>query len=207
MFESESITFRNNHVHDNVASGFWSDGSRGLVVEDNLFEDNGLVSIVLELSANSIVRRNVVKRSGWQAISLSTAHDSQIYENVSEDSGRGIGIAVNCQAMAEGAAAGKGWDLANNTVHDNTIKVGTSSVPLAGGLPFANGLWITSCTDAEAAPYLNGSKNNADANDVCYLPDVGGAYWHWGASGLFPWSSWQSAGQDVMGTIHPASEY
>ena len=58
MFESDDITFRGNYVHHNLASGFWSDGSRGLLVEDNLFEDNGLVSIQLELSANGIVRRN-----------------------------------------------------------------------------------------------------------------------------------------------------
>ena len=63
--ESDGVTFRGNHVHDNNGPGLWCDiECRNVVYEDNLVENNQDAGIFHEISFNAVIRRNVVRHNG-----------------------------------------------------------------------------------------------------------------------------------------------
>ena len=63
--ESDGVTFRGNHVHDNNGPGLWCDiECRNVVYEDNLVENNQHIGIFHEISFNAVIRRNVVRHNG-----------------------------------------------------------------------------------------------------------------------------------------------
>ena len=63
--ESDGVTFRGNHVHDNNGPGLWCDiECRNVVYEDNLVENNQDIGIFHEISFNAVIRRNVVRYNG-----------------------------------------------------------------------------------------------------------------------------------------------
>ena len=56
-----------------------------------------------------------------------------------------------------------------------------------------------SCTSAQVAPYLNGSKNLTFSRNTYTVPSVNGWYWLW--DGIKYWNQWQSLGQDLSSTV------
>ena len=66
--ESDGVTFRGNHVHDNNGPGLWCDiDCRNVVYEDNLVENNQDIGIFHEISFNAVIRKNVVRHNGqWE---------------------------------------------------------------------------------------------------------------------------------------------
>jgi parallel beta-helix repeat protein len=189
VMESANVTFRNNFVHHNTGAGIWFDSNNtGALVEGNRVEDNGHAGIWYEISSDAIFRNNVIRRSADTAIFVSTSQNVQIYGNTLENNFRGIVYFLNCST-----ATGQGFDLRNNTAHDNTIVVGTQS-----GV-FANGFSYAGCTATQVAPYAGGSKGLTFSRNTYRVPSLSGWYWLWDATKF--WGSWQGLGMDVDGSI------
>jgi parallel beta-helix repeat protein len=192
--QTTNVTFRNNFVHNNDA-GIWYDGDNvGALIEGNRVEDNAGDGIFYEISGQGVIRNNVVRRSGGSAMFISTSRDLEIYGNTLEDNYRAVNLFVSCAAVAMTYPGAIGFDLRNNMVHDNTIVVGTQS-GVIGNLLSADG----TCTAAEAAPYLNGSKANVFRNNRYTVPSLTGRWWLWG--GWKTWSEWQGLGHDTSGAV------
>ena len=198
--ETANVTFRDNYVHHNIGNGIWYDGDNpGSVVENNLLEDNGLVSIFYEISSAGVIRNNTIRRSGWQGISLATSKGTEVYGNTIEDSGRGISLLLYCAAPIGGGTTG--WDLTNNYIHDNLIKVRAQEGALA------NSFRYDACTTDQVAPYVNGSKNNRFVGNQYFVPSDTGKYWQWADATMLTWREWQGLGQDKATSLRLASEF
>ena len=191
---SNNVTFRNNFVHHNSGAGIWYDSDNtGGIVEGNRVEDNGWIGIFYEVSTDGIIRNNTVRRSGDAAVFLSTSKNTQVYSNTLENNFRGITYFLNCNAVGGGSI---GWDLTNNTSHDNIITVDTTSGALATVFSY-----ISECTSTYVEPYRNGSKGLTFSNNTYDVPSpTTGQYWYW-APTLYNWSGWQTLGFDKTGTV------
>ena len=187
-----NITFRNNFVHHNGSDGIWYDAdcSDGLI-EGNVVEDNPREGIFYEISSRGIIRNNTIRRNGYSGIYVSTSKDVEIYNNTLEDNFRGIQYFLNCTAVGGGSIR---YDLANNSAHDNVVKVGTRSGSLANGLSY-----VSSCTSIQVSDYINGSKNLKFLNNGYFVPSLTPRYLFWGFGTLVTWNQWQTIGNDLTG--------
>ena len=62
---SDGVTFRGNHVHDNIGPGLWCDiDCRNVVYDGNLVENNQDIGIFHEISFKAVIRNNVVRHNG-----------------------------------------------------------------------------------------------------------------------------------------------
>jgi hypothetical protein len=200
MSHTSNVTFRNNWVHDNLGDGIWYDGDNpGSLVESNLLEQNQRFGIIYEISAEGTVRDNIIRRSGWQAISLATSKRMDVYGNVIEDSGRGISLYLYCAAPLGGGQTG--WDLSDNHIHGNTIRVA------AAGDAMANGFRYDGCSPDQVPPYVRNLKHNRFTGNRYFVPSLAGKYWQWGNGAPTGWRDWQAEEQDVDGVLRLLSEY
>ena len=187
-----NITFRNNFVHHNTHDGIWFDGgTSGGLIEGNTVEDNTREGIFVEISAGAVIRNNTVRRNGYSGIMISTAKNIQAYGNTLQDNFRGIQYFLNCSAVGQGSLQ---YDLANNTVRDNVMTVGTRSGSLASGFSH-----VSSCTASQVAPYLNRLKNLTFTNNSYDVPVTSTKYFFWGFGTLKWWGDWQTIGNDTAG--------
>ena len=196
---THNTVFRDNYVH-NQDNGIWYDGENvGSLVEGNLVEDHSGEGIFYEVSGQGVIRNNTVRRSGSHGIFISTSHGVETYGNLVEDSFRGIQYFVACDRESGINPPYVEYEpvyLANNSTHDNVVKIPATSGALA------NLFTTTACTSSQLAPFLNGSRNLTFQNNHYYAPSLTGAYFIWeGLSGLVPFSTWQSLRQDTTGTI------
>jgi len=190
---TSNVTFRRNWSHHNN-DGIWYDtDNTGALIEDNLVEDNWREGIFYEISTSAIIRNNVIRRSNDTGILISTSKNVEAYGNTLEDNFRGVQFYLNCNAVGGGTIQ---YDLANNSVHDNSIKVGTRSGSWANTLNS-----LSSCTAAQVAPYANGSKNLIYDRNTYTVPSLTGQYWMWGYVNFKNWSEWQAIPQDVTSTL------
>jgi len=193
---SVNVTFRNNFIHHNSGGGIWYDSDNtGALVEGNRVEDNGWIGIFYEISGDGIIRNNTIRRNGDAGVFLGTSKNTQIYNNTFENNFRGITFFVNCAVVGGGTLPG-GYDLVNNTAHDNTITVGTQSGVFASSFSYYG-----VCTPTQTAPYLNGSKNLTFSNNTYHVPlPATGQYWLWGETFKY-WNEWQAIPQDLTSTV------
>ena len=191
---STNVTFRENFCHHN-GEGIWYDGDNvGSLIEGNLVEDNN-IGIFYEVSGQGVIRDNVVRRSGESGIYISTSRDTEIYGNTLEDNWRGINFFVYCPALGAQYEGSIDHDLTNNVATDNVIKVGTLAQSFASSVGISS-----SCSSAQAAPYIDGSKGLVFQHNSYFVPNLTERYWAWGNS-LKSWSEWQGLGQDSTGTL------
>jgi parallel beta-helix repeat protein len=193
--ESANVIIRNNFVHHNLGDGIWFDNNNtGVLIEGNVVEDNKHMGIFYEISTNAIIRNNTIKRTGDTAVFISTSKNTEVHHNTLEENFRGITYFVNCSSVGGGTIPG-GFDLSDNSVHDNTIVIGTQQVDA-----FAAVFSYTLCTSAQVALYENGSKNLKFLNNTYDVPfPTTGRYWFWNA--LKYWNEWQALGHDLTGTV------
>jgi parallel beta-helix repeat protein len=188
-----NITFRNNFVHHNTVDGIWFDGgSSGGLIEGNTVEDNTREGIFVEISAGAVIRNNTSRRNGYSGIMISTAKNIQVYNNTLQDNFRGIQYFLNCSAVGEGSLQ---YDLSNNTVRDNVMRVGTRSGSLASGFSH-----VSSCSATQVAPYLNRQKGLTFTNNDYDVPVTSTKYFFWGFGSLKSWGEWQGMGHDTAGS-------
>jgi parallel beta-helix repeat protein len=196
------VNWRNNWVHHNDRDGIWNDGEgNGGIIEGNLVEDNARTGIHIELSYGFIVRNNTVRRSGDQAIMLSTSRDNRVENNILEDNFRGLAIFLSCGSMLQSWP----WkpDLSNNLLINNSVLVGTS--PSGQIAAYFSTTSDCSARDAQGnllfdvTPYLDGTKNNRFESNKYAVPDINASWWLW--NGWRNWAQWQELGHDVNGTM------
>jgi parallel beta-helix repeat protein len=193
VMESVNVTFRNNFVHHNVGDGIWYDGGNpGAVIENNRVEDNERNGIFFEASRDGVIRNNTVRRSGDTGVFISASQKAEIHHNQLESNVRGIIYFIDCTLTGPSRAL----DLANNSAHDNTIRVGAQRGAIANGFTYTR-----DCGSTQLAAYLNGSKNLTFSRNRYYVPSPTGSYWLW--NGSQPWSQWRSLGHDMDGAIAP----
>jgi len=187
-----NITFRNNFVHNNGEDGIFYDGdSSGGLIEGNTVEDNRREGIFYEISSQGIIRNNTLRRNAYSGIFISTSKGVEIYNNLLEDNFRGIQYFLNCDAVGGGSI---GYDLANVTAHDNTVKVGTQADAFANAVTH-----LASCTATQVAPYLSGLKGLKFINNQYIVPSLTAKYFVWGFATFKSWSEWQALGNDLTG--------
>jgi Right handed beta helix region len=126
--ESDGVTFRGNHVHDNNGAGLWCDiECRNVVYEDNLVENNQDIGIFHEISFNAVIRRNVVRHNGsrnrswvWGAdIVIAASQDVEVTGNTVTVAPGACGIMLIDQGRPK--EAGGQYKTRNNTVRDNEM--------------------------------------------------------------------------------------
>jgi hypothetical protein len=126
--ESEGVTFRGNHVHDNNGPGLWCDiECRNVVYEDNLVENNQDIGIFHEISFNAVMRRNVVRHNGsanrgwfWGAdIVVAASQDVEVTGNMVTVAPGACGIMLIDQGRRNDA--GGQYKTRNNTVRANEM--------------------------------------------------------------------------------------
>jgi len=192
VFAAANMTFRNNFVHHNLGDGIWYDSDNtGALVEGNRVEDNGRNGIFYEASIGITIRNNTLRRNNaGDAVLISMSQNAQIYNNSLEANFGGIQYFLNCASLSSGE------DVKNNAAYDNTIVVGTQSNTYANGFSYSFAL----CTSAQAAPYLNGSKNLTFSRNAYRVPSLSNTkYFIWPS--YTDWNAWQALGQDVGGSL------
>jgi parallel beta-helix repeat protein len=192
------VTWRGNWVHHNDFAGIWNDGEgNGSVLEQNTIEDNAGPGIMWELSYGGTIRQNIIRRSGDQAIYVSTSRDTVIEGNTLEDNWRGVTLYLSCQAMMQGWA----WkpDLANNTIRGTITRVGTRAESMSSLLAVAADCSTAPGTSIDTASYLSNAKNNRFESNRYEVPSLSINHLFW--VGWKSWSQWQALGHDVGGSL------
>jgi parallel beta-helix repeat protein len=152
-------------------------------------EDNGRTGISFEVSNGATIRTNTLRRNAADAVLISVSENAEIYKNSVEANFGGIQYFLNCASLSEG------FDLQSNATYENTVVIGTQSNTYANGFSYT----FSSCTSAQLAPYLNGSKNLTFSRNTYSVPSTTAQYWIWGMR--LPWGQWQSIGHDVEGVV------
>ena len=125
--ESDGVTFRGNHVHDNDGPGLWCDiGCRNVVYEDNLVENNEDIGIFHEISFNAVMRRNVVRHNGsgnrgwfWDSdIVVAASQDVEATGNTVTVAPGACGIMLIDQGRQDN---GKRYKTRNNIISANEM--------------------------------------------------------------------------------------
>jgi parallel beta-helix repeat protein len=197
---TNGVVTRGNWVHHNHTDGIWYDADNiNMLVEDNVVEDQPRTGIFLEISGNGIVRNNVVRRTGptlpASGIFVSASKGLELHGNVLEENFRGITYYVDCSRIGGGSISG-GWDLANNSAHDNVVKL--KAAPAQGST--TNSLQTgVDCTAAQKLLYNGGSKNLTFTGNDYYVPTLAGLWFYWDAYKTF--AGWQALGQDAGGAV------
>lgn len=182
------LTWRNNLVQ-RCPNGIWLDGDgTGSLIEGNTVED-GQIGIFPEACVDVIVRGNVVRRSQWNGIFISTTRNSLVTDNLFEACKSAL------VTFIEPAVVGKyTWDpdLRDNVIEHNIVKVPTGGL---GALFSYSG----SATPEQLEPYLSNAKNNVWKANEYAVPDVSGWWWNW--VNAKTWAQWQAQGQDAGGRV------
>lgn len=196
---ADNVTFRQNWFHHNTGVGIWYDGDCiNAVIEDNTIEDNGLQGVMYEISAFGTIRYNTIRRNGDCAIFISNARDNDIHHNNLTDNFRGIILLVNLTNVwpANSPYTGAlGWDLRNNSVHDNNVTLTPANLP---AFPISNGSNYVNAGDL--TPYSSNTKNNTFTKNHYFHPVSDAWLYEWGVYKTF--AQWQALGHDVDGTIN-----
>lgn len=170
-------------------NGIWEDGdNHDVTIEDNVFEDCSGASIFYEISADAVIQRNTIRRSGTHGILISTSKGVTVTDNECIDCFRGIWMQVNLDIVGGGALS---WDLANNTADGNIVRL---TAPYASG---AYNCGIDYSGAGSGTPYIDGSKNLVFSDNDHFVPDSG-SYWFNAASKT--WAQWQALPQDATGS-------
>lgn len=176
--QTTDLTVRGNYVHDNQHHGLWTDGDNvGTVYENNTVVHNKGSGIFHEISFDCIIRGNRIARNGMDGIFISSSSNVEAYNNIIKGNGTG-GVHLFLDE-------GRGYELANNFIHDNVISMPKGSFT---GLTTLN---------PDPAPY---SANNRFQDDAYVVSDVDGRYWAWDGA-MQTWNGWQAAGQDTNGSV------
>jgi parallel beta-helix repeat protein len=196
-----NLTVRGNYVHHNEGTGISTDwDNKGVLYENNRFEDNSFPGIIHEASYDAVIRNNVVRRNGFKVhtgsidgsgIMISVSANVEVYGNQVERNLHGIGI-----KQSDRGPGAYGAHIAQNVnVHDNLVS--TVANGIAAGL-----------VGGENDPNIYCCKNlRFQSNDyvTCEPAGAKAGRWAWkrNAAGTIyiSKSEWTAAGHDTTGTF------
>lgn len=197
------LVVRNNHSHDNLGSGLWTDISNvNTLYEYNLVRDNLHEGIFHEISYNAIIRYNKCCSNGiveqptpfWisgAGILVTNCTSVQIYNNKVINNWQGIAILDDNSRYTSTDANNGPWGPCRNIdVHHNMIE---STYNILGG-------GRTGLTQAQGSsvPYPSSMNNVFDWNR--YRLGNSTAYFVW-SNDNYTSAEWQSTGQDPHGSF------
>ena len=192
----------NHHFRSNIfrrqQNGIWEDGdNHGVLIEGNLIEDCNGVGIFYEISGVEsdpcIIRNNTVRRASTHGILLSTSRGVEVHNNFIEDCFRGIWLQVNLDIVGGGAIPG-GWDLIDDFVHDNIVRLSTLYAVATPGSYVTGFDYSGTIPPGDPVPYLTGLKNLLWARNQYSVPDTDN---YWFNGGSKSWEQWQALPQDA----------
>jgi parallel beta-helix repeat protein len=123
---TRNLVVRGNYVHNNGGPGLWTDHDNlNTLYENNTSDDNERMGIFVEISYDTIIRNNTVRRNGWglseyiwgAGILISASPNVQVYGNYLEGNADGIGAAQQNRGWGTYGA----HEIWNLWVHDNTL--------------------------------------------------------------------------------------
>jgi parallel beta-helix repeat protein len=198
VYDSSNITFQGNYVHHNTGHGLWSDGDSIYITYDgNTVENNTGCGILHEISYDATISNNVVRYNSTYYTGETIWYGSQIqvydspnvnvYGNTVESLANTHGIGVRDDERGSGSYGVH--EARNDTVHDNTIKLGT------GGQTGMVG---------SRNPNIYTSMGNKFTNNTDYVKDLVADSWRWGigVDGILSWAEWQAKGNDLTGELY-----
>jgi hypothetical protein len=195
--ESDGVTFRGNHVHDNNGPGLWCDGEcRNVVYEDNLAENNQHAGIFHEISFNAVIRRNVLRHNGrgrgwfWDAdILVAASQDVEVTGNTLTVGAGTCGIMLIDQGRR--SEQGALYKTRNNSIRANEMAF--------EGAPCAGGASDTKPEDENFAIITNGN-NRFDANTYRVQRMSGPARFVWDQD-VTDWDGFRRKGLEQSGRL------
>jgi hypothetical protein len=198
--ESDSVTFRANHVHDNYGLGLWCDiDCRNVVYEDNLVENNQYSGIFHEISFKAVIRNNSLRHNGkgdrgwfWGAdITISASQDVEVEGNTVTVASGGCGIMLIDQGRR--SDGGRKYKTRNNTVHANEMTF--EGAPCAGGAADTN-------PDDENFDIITDGNNKFDSNTYRVGRASEPARFVWGRD-VTDWNGFRRKGLERNGRLVP----
>ena len=196
--ESDGVTFRDNHVHDNNGPGLWCDiECRNAVYEDNLVENNQDVGIFHEISFNAVIRRNVLRHNGspnrgwfWGAdIAVAASQDVEVTGNTVTVAPWACGIMLIDQGRPN--EVGGQYKTRNNSVRANQMT-------FEGGV-CAGGASDTKPENENFGIIANGN-NRFDGNTYRVRDGSGPQRFVWDQD-LTDWNGFRGKGQEQSGRL------
>jgi hypothetical protein len=198
--ESDGVTFRGNHVHDNDGPGLWCDiGCRNVVYEENLVENNQDIGIFHEISFKATIRKNVVRHNGlgdrgwfWDAdIVLAASQDVEVSGNTLVVAHGRCGIMLIDQGRR--SDDGERYKTRNNTVGGNEITF--EGAACAGGISDTK-------PDDENFTIITDGNNRFDGNTYRVGRPSEPARFAWGHE-VTDWDGFRRKGLEQNGRLVP----
>jgi len=195
---TNSLTVRNNYVHDNHGIGLWTDGwNYRYQCYGNRVVNNTAGGIMHEISLDAVIHDNVVSGNGlvgyaWgygAGILAASSPNVEVYGNTVTNNARGI-VGIG-HIRPENPSL---FILQNFYVHDNTVTM-TNVATDASGHGNATGV----VQDAGDLTYFTG-KNNRFVHNTYYL-GTAAQYFYW-VNGMRTEQQWVGYGEDVTGTFN-----
>jgi parallel beta-helix repeat protein len=197
--ESDGVTFRDNHVHDNDGAGLWCDiNCRNVVYEGNLVENNKHIGIFHEISFKAVIRKNTVRYNGiedrnkwfWGAdIVVAASQDVEVTGNTVTVAAGGCGIMLLDQGRR--ADDGRRYKTRNNVVQGNEITF--EGAPCAGGASDTK-------SDDENFTIITDGNNRFDGNTYRVSATSEPARFVWGQD-VTDWRGFQRKGLEQTGRL------
>lgn len=199
--ESEDVVLRGNHAHHNAGPGLWCDiDCRKVVFEGNRVEYNTGAGIFYEISAEALIRNNVLRFNGsaepdwyWGAdIQVAAARDVQVTGNTItvRPNGRAIMLIDQGRQNATGAL----YRTTGNRVHDNRITF--AGFGSAGGVSDVD-------PDSPNADIIAQGGNSFDRNTYLSPPGMAPRF-IWGLT-PFDIAGFRRSGQEGSGRLDMAA--
>ena len=195
---SDGVTFRGNHVHDNIGPGLWCDiDCRDAVYDGNLVENNQDIGIFHEISFKAVIRNNVVRHNGsghrrgfWRAeIGVAASQDVEVKNNTLTVAAGGCGIVLIDQGRP--TKNGGKYKTRNNTIHDNDSTF--------EGAACAGGVSDVSFLDENFGIIVDG--NNSFDSNLYRVPRASGpARFLWGHN-VTDWDQFRRMGLEEGGQL------
>jgi parallel beta-helix repeat protein len=191
---TRGLVVRDNHVHDNVGPGLWTDiDNLDTLYEGNTVVDNADSGIFHEISYRATIRDNVVRGNGKRAaglwcfgagIQIAASSDVEVVGNTVVDNQHSV-MAIQ---QDRGAGALGPRVVRNLFVHDNRIEGGAAEGSATGACQdFASGVF-----DPAANNRFEGNRYFGPANA-----------WAWADRRIASFAEWQSFGHDRTGSFQP----
>jgi parallel beta-helix repeat protein len=200
--------FTNNVVHDNFGPGIWFDEHSSDNTIDHNTSYNNTVGIVYEISHAGTITNNTVYGNGWSGYGQDQIDcDSCDYTTITGNTVTiGIPGPYSPGAGGIGISNGRtdGYTVTHDQVTNNTITI------VSGSPPYANAGGLADYASPLQPSIFTDPTNYFDFNTY-YVPSLGSSDWYWGESSTPPgpnnlaWGLWQTAGQDLHGTVYVSS--